>query len=95
MLERYGVDLRADVLKVAHHGSATSSTPDFLDAVRPRVALVSVGAANSYGHPSAEVIRSLLERGAQVLRTDQLGTVVVRTNGRSLTVTGAGEQWAR
>lgn len=95
MLERYGVDLRADVLKVAHHGSATSSTPDFLDAVRPRVALVSVGAANSYGHPSAEVIRSLMERGAQVLRTDQLGTVVVRTNGRSLTVTGAGEQWAR
>ena len=95
MLERYGMDLRADVLKVAHHGSSTSSTPDFLDAVRPRIALVSVGAANSYGHPNPEVIRSLLERGTQVLRTDQLGTVVVRTNGRSLSVTGAGEQWVR
>jgi competence protein ComEC len=95
MIERYGAELRADVLKVAHHGSVTSSTPDFLDLVQPRVALVSVGAANTYGHPNPDVIRSLVHRGAQVLRTDQLGSVVVRTDGRSLVVTAGGEQWVR
>ena len=94
MLEN-GADVRADVLKVGHHGSSTSSSSPFLDAVRPRVALISVGADNSYGHPSNDVIRSLVASGAQVLRTDQLGTVVVRTNGRSLTIDASGEQWAR
>jgi len=94
MLEN-GIDLRADVLKVAHHGSATSSTPAFLAAVRPRVALVSVGAGNTYGHPNNDVIRSLMAIGAQVLRTDHLGSVVVRTNGRSLSIDAGGEQWVR
>ena len=64
-------------------------------AVRPRVALISVGTDNSYGHPSSDVVRSLAASGAQVLRTDLLGTVVVRTNGRSLTIDAGGEQWAR
>jgi len=95
MLRRHGTDLRADVLKVGHHGSATSSTPEFLDAVHPRIALISVGAANSYGHPSGAVVRALVGRGAQVLRTDQLGGVVVRTDGRSVSVDAAGERWAR
>jgi competence protein ComEC len=87
--------LHADVLKVGHHGSSTSTTAAFLAAVRPRVALVSVGAANTYGHPSINVIRALGAAGAQVLRTDQLGSVVVRTDGRSLTVDAGGSQWAR
>ena len=78
--------LRADVLKVGHHGSSTSSTGAFLDSVRPTVALVSVGFHNSYGHPSAAVMADLARRGAQVLRTDQLGTVVLETNGSSLQV---------
>ena len=94
MLEN-GSDIRADVLKVGHHGSSTSSSGPFLDAVRPRLALVSVGADNSYGHPSSDVIRALVATGAQVLRTDQLGTVVVRTDGRSLTIDAGGEQWVR
>ena len=94
MLEN-AADLKADVLKVAHHGSSTSSTPSFLEAVQPRVALVSVGMANTYGHPSNDVVRALVASGAQVLRTDQLGTVVVRTNGRTLTVEAGGEQWVR
>ena len=85
--------LRAEVLKVAHHGSSTSSTPAFLAAVRPRVALVSVGAGNMYGHPSRDVIARLAGGGAQVLRTDQLGSVVVWTDGSDIGVDAAGERW--
>jgi competence protein ComEC len=86
-------DLHADVLKVGHHGSSTSSSAAFLDAVNPRVALVSVGAGNSYGHPSGAVMRDLIDRGVTVLRTDQLGSIIVRTDGRRLTVTAAGRSW--
>ncbi|HET7456342.1 MAG TPA: DNA internalization-related competence protein ComEC/Rec2 [Gemmatimonadaceae bacterium] len=85
--------LRADVLKVGHHGSRTSSSAPFLDAVRPRVALVSVGAANMYGHPSADVMRELASRGVEVLRTDRLGPVVVRTDGRDITISAGGATW--
>ncbi len=88
-----GDELHADVLKVGHHGSSTSSSADFLDAVKPRVALVSVGAGNSYGHPSSEVMRDLTARGATVLRTDQLGTIVVRTDGRTLQIETASRKW--
>ena len=95
ILARDGAELRADVLKVGHHGSATSSTPEFLDAVQPRLALISVGADNTYGHPSPAVVRSLVARGVQVLRTDHVGTVVVRTDGRSLSVEAGGERWVR
>jgi competence protein ComEC len=86
--------LAADVLKVAHHGSRTSTTPRFLDAVRPRLALVSVGAHNAYRHPSPEVMQSLRDAGAQVLRTDRAGTIVVRTDGRHLEVEARDERWS-
>jgi competence protein ComEC len=66
-----------DVLKVAHHGSATASTPAFLDAVRPKVAIVSAGAGNPYGHPARSTIERLRATGADVLRTDTDGTVEV------------------
>jgi competence protein ComEC len=66
-----------DILKVAHHGSATASTPAFLDAVRPRVAIVSAGAGNPYGHPARSTIDRLLATGARVLRTDTDGSVAV------------------
>lgn len=72
--------LEADILKVAHHGSSTSSTAPFLDAVRPQVALVSVGAGNRYHHPSPAVIGALLARGIATLRTDRDGGIVVRTD---------------
>ncbi len=71
-----GVDLRADVLKVPHHGSRRS-LPEFLAAVRPRVALVSVGAGNRYRHPNPEVLTALSEAGATVLRTDRGGDLAV------------------
>jgi competence protein ComEC len=95
MLARDAPALRADVLKVGHHGSSTSSTPAFLDAVQPKLALISVGAENTYGHPSPAVVRSLVARGVQVLRTDHVGTVVVRTDGRSLDVEAGGARWVR
>jgi competence protein ComEC len=93
LLEHVARELRADVLKVAHHGSSTSSTGAFLDAVHPRVALVSVGVGNGYGHPDPGVMAELRSRGAEVLRTDQLGTIVVRTDGRSLRIATGGREW--
>ncbi|MEU8191500.1 ComEC/Rec2 family competence protein, partial [Micromonospora carbonacea] len=77
--------LRADVLKVAHHGSAYQD-PAFLDVVRPSVALVPVGTGNSYGHPNAAVLARLARGGARVLRTDTDGDVAV--------VRGAGDRMA-
>jgi competence protein ComEC len=85
--------LRADVLKVAHHGSSTSSTNAFLDAVQPRLALISVGAGNIYRHPSADVVRSLAAHGAVTLRTDRTGTIVLYTDGTGLEVEAGGERW--
>jgi competence protein ComEC len=85
--------LRADVLKVAHHGSSTSSTEAFLDAVSPRLALISVGAGNMYRHPSPGVVRSLAAHGAVTLRTDRLGSIVLHTDGKGLEVEAGGERW--
>ncbi len=82
------------MLKVGHHGSRTSTTPRFLAAVRPRLALVSVGAHNAYRHPSPEVMHALHDSGAQVLRTDRAGTIVVRTDGRHLEVEARDERWS-
>jgi competence protein ComEC len=93
LLERDPRALEADVLKVAHHGSSTSTTPDFLAAVHPRLALVSVGAHNSYGHPDADVVQRLHAAGAQVLRTDRAGTIVVRTDGDVIEVEARDERW--
>lgn len=93
LLARDAAALRADILKVGHHGSGTSSTERFLSAVRPRLALVSVGAGNSYHLPTPSVMRALAAHGAQVLRTDHLGGIIVRTDGRRIFVEAAGETW--
>lgn len=85
--------LHADVLKVGHHGSITSSTEPFLGAVAPRVALVSVGAGNRYGHPSPAVMHALARHGTLVLRTDRAGSVVVRTDGNTLEIEEDGDRW--
>jgi competence protein ComEC len=67
--------LRTDVLKVAHHGSRTSSTPAFLEAAMPRLALISSGVRNIYHHPSPEIVARLQDGGARVLRTDRNGEI--------------------
>jgi len=78
--------LAADFLKVPHHGSKTSSTPAFLSAVEPRVAVISVGEANPFGHPSEDVIERYERAGVRLLRTDRDGAVTALTDGRSVAV---------
>lgn len=78
--------LRADILKVPHHGSATSSTPEFLETVRPRFCAISLGAHNRYHHPSPKTVHALEGQGCQVRRTDQNGTITVRLRPDGYTV---------
>jgi competence protein ComEC len=81
--------VRADVMKVAHHGSAYQD-PDFLDAVDAGVGLVSVGAHNDYGHPNASLISRLQRGGMRVLRTDQAGDLAVAVRSGGLVVVARG-----
>ncbi len=75
-------------MKVAHHGSRTSTSQQFLAAVDPEVAVISVGAANTFGHPSPEVVERLVDRVGEdsVYRTDEDGTVEFITDGEKLWV---------
>jgi len=75
-----------DVLKVAHHGSRTSSTEQFLRAVNPTYAVISAGFENSYGHPNRDVLERLAQHHAEILRTDRDGLVTIRSDGRRLSV---------
>ncbi len=83
----YSEDLRADVVKVGHHGSRTSSTQSFVAAVRPMLAIVSVGSDSVFGHPHPEVVERWKAIGAQVLTTGESGTITITTDGRDLKVT--------
>jgi beta-lactamase superfamily II metal-dependent hydrolase len=78
-------NLEAEVLKVAHHGSDTSSTASFLSLVDPEFAIISVG-PNTYGHPSADTLQRLRTAGATIYRTDLNGTIVVTTDGTTYSV---------
>ena len=79
-MQHSGLPLDAEILKVGHHGSNSSSSAAFLSAVSPQEAIISVG-PNSYGHPRPEVLQRLAEVGATIWRTDEVGTVVVWTDG--------------
>jgi competence protein ComEC len=72
------------VIKVAHHGSLTSTAPEFLQALAPRAAVVSVGRANTFGHPAPAVLARYRAVGAEVFRTDRDGAVMLTTDGRSM-----------
>lgn len=90
-----GVDLGADVLKVPHHGSRYSS-PRFLAAVRPRLAIVSVGADNRYGHPNGEILDTLTASGVKVMRTDRNGDIAIAGDReRPLVVAGGRHAMSR
>jgi competence protein ComEC len=81
-----GVDLHATVLKVGHHGSAYSSTPEFIAAVHPKYAVISVGRHNLFGHPAPSTIATLQRSETQVYRTDENGAVTVITDGTSVSI---------
>ncbi|MFA6253974.1 MAG: MBL fold metallo-hydrolase [Candidatus Paceibacterota bacterium] len=78
------VKIKADVLKVAHHGAKTSNSLAWLKAVKPEYAVISVGANNRYGHPSAETLSWLRTIGAQVLQTKDLGTITLKSDGKTV-----------
>lgn len=77
-------NLQADLLKVGHHGSGSSSSFSFLQAVDPKYAVISVGADNDYGHPSAQAISRLQSKGTKIYRTDQQGTIIATSDGTDI-----------
>jgi len=81
-----GLDVSACVIKIGHHGSATSTTEEFLSAVMPQIAIIAVGGSNQYKHPSDAVIDRLDVIGAEAYRTDIHGTIIITTNGQTLDV---------
>lgn len=84
--EEFSADSTIDVLKVGHHGSSSSSDYAFLDAIKPKLALISVGENNSYGHPHQQVLDGLGSINAKVFRTDLHGRILLQTDGESMQV---------
>lgn len=80
-----GQDIESTVLKVGHHGSSTSTSQAFLDAVSPTYAVISCGKDNSYGHPHSETLAKLASAGVEVLRTDELGDIYCTSDGTEVT----------
>ena len=76
--------LASTILKVGHHGSRTSSSPSFVKAVFPQYALISDGKKNNYGHPHQETLKNLAQIGAEIFRTDLLGTIVMKSDGQNV-----------
>lgn len=79
-----GFDLKADVLKIGHHGSESSTTESFLSKVSPKYAVITVGNNNSYGHPHPSTMNRLKAKGIEVYRTDENGTIVATTDGENI-----------
>lgn len=84
MVKEYTNGLKADILKVGHHGSKTSTTKEFLDLINPSIALIGVGQNNKFGHPNEDVIKRLEEKNIQIYRTDEMGeiSVIIDKNGK-------------
>lgn len=80
-----GQDIKSTVLKVGHHGSSTSTSQAFLDAVSPTYAVISCGKDNSYGHPHSETLAKLASAGVEVFRTDELGDIYCTSDGSEVT----------
>ncbi len=84
MIKMWGNDLKADVLKVGHHGSSSSSTDEFLEKVNPSLAVISVGKDNDYNHPHEETLEKLNRLNIPVLRTDELGNIIITSDGNNI-----------
>jgi len=78
-------DISADVLKVGHHGSSTSTTKDFLNKIHPLIGVISVGQDNTYNHPNNDTLKRLTENKVTIYRTDKDGTIVLSSDGSNIT----------
>ena len=76
--------LQSDILKVGHHGSSTSTTDAFLNAVNPKAAIISCGEGNTYGHPHEETVKKLENKGIKIYRTDKDGSIIYKTDGNDI-----------
>lgn len=87
LLTKYGADdLASDLIKIGHHGSTTSSSEKFLDAVSPNYAVIECGKGNTYGHPRNEILERLMKRKVNIMRTDESGTIMITSDGRDITI---------
>ena len=77
--------LKSDILKAGHHGSKTSTSSEYVDIVSPYYAIISAGKDNKYGHPDQEILKTLKDKDVQILRTDELGTIIFTSDGRDFT----------
>lgn len=93
MLSTYSKSkLRANLLKVGHHGSSTSTSEEWLDAVNPQIGVILCGKNNTYGHPHQETLKALEDREIDIYRTDEMGTLVFYSDGGSIGVKEGGSQ---
>lgn len=78
--------LKSDILKVAHHGSKTSSITEFIEKTKPKYAIIGVGEDNKFGHPSDSTIQNLEKANIRIYRTDKMGEIEIKTNGKEIKI---------
>lgn len=91
ILKRYSRNLnilKSDILKVAHHGSKTSSITEFIEEIKPQYAIIEVGEDNKFGHPSDSTIQNLEKANIRIYRTDKMGEIEMKTNGKDIEING-------
>lgn len=89
ILKKYSKNLnilKSDILKVAHHGSKTSSIAEFIEKIKPKYAIIGVGEDNKFGHPSDSTIQNLEKANIRIYRTDKMGEIEIKTNGKEIKI---------
>lgn len=89
ILKKYSKNLnilKSDILKVAHHGSKTSSITEFIEKIKPKYAIIGVGEDNKFGHPSDSTIQNLEKANIRIYRTDKMGEIEIKTNGKKIKI---------
>ena len=89
ILKKYSKNLnilKSDILKVAHHGSKTSSITEFIEKIKPKYAIIGVGEDNKFGHPSDSTIQNLKKANIRIYRTDKMGEIEIKTNGKEIKI---------
>ena len=89
ILKKYSKNLnilKSDILKVAHHGSKTSSITEFIEKIKPKYAIIGVGEDNKFGHPSDNTIQNLEKANIRIYRTDKMGEIEIKTNGKEIKI---------